>query len=100
MFHARWRGFGAALLVRLVEALLNLSAAASTLPKDEGASHPNGGGDISGGAGAGSSGGEGMSRQAAFIEIWVRHLLSRRWHLRTSDVSMRVAFVEFRRSCL
>ncbi|CAN0275330.1 unnamed protein product, partial [Ectocarpus sp. 13 AM-2016] len=33
-------------------------------------------------------------RQAAFIEIWVNHLLSRRWHLRTSDTMVREALRE------
>lgn len=42
------------------------------------------------GAGAsGGGGGVGLERQAKFIGLWVRHLLSRRWHLRGGDVRRR-----------
>lgn len=89
LFHARWRGFGAALLVRLVETLLDKAALSSTpsRPKED-VAHPNcvgDGGSISKSGGVG--GGEGLERRAAFIGVWVRHLLSRRWHLRAGDVS-------------
>lgn len=86
MFHVRWRGFGAALLVRLVEALLNNAASPlpSSPPNDT--AHPSVAGTSSSGGGGGGGGGS-LERQATFIEVWVRHLLSRRWHLRGSDVS-------------
>lgn len=92
IFHARWRGFGAALLVRLVEALLDNAASPSPSPSSpppppppNNAAHPSGAGISSSGGGGG---GAGLDRQAAFIEVWVRHLLSRRWHLRASNVSL------------
>ncbi|CAM9111034.1 unnamed protein product [Scytosiphon promiscuus] len=99
MFHARWRGFGAALLVRLVEALLDLATAALSAPQESGTAHSNGGiaaggGSSADGGGGGGGGKEGMHRLAVFIEIWVRHLLSRRWHLRASDTRIRKALRE------
>ncbi|CAN0091407.1 unnamed protein product [Pylaiella littoralis] len=42
-----------------------------------------------GGAGAGAGAGGGLERQAVFIEIWLRHLLSRRWHLRAGNARIR-----------
>lgn len=87
MFQVKWRGFGAALLVRLVEALLaNAASPSPSPPPPNDAAHPSGAGVCSGGGGSGDGGG--LERQAAFIEVWVRHLLSRRWHLRGRDVSM------------
>ncbi|CAM9899164.1 unnamed protein product [Pylaiella littoralis] len=101
LFHARWRGFGAALLVRLVETLLDNAAASSSRPPiviahlscvgGSSTSGSGGGAGAGGGGGGGGSGGGGggLERQAAFIEIWVRHLLSRRWHLRAGDARIR-----------
>ncbi|CAB1104980.1 unnamed protein product [Ectocarpus sp. CCAP 1310/34] len=97
MFHSRWRGFGAALLVRLVEALLDnaSSTPGAAVNADENGRSACGGGNGSGGdGGGGAGGGGGLERQAAFIEIWVNHLLSRRWHLRTSDARVREALRE------
>ncbi|CAM9766825.1 unnamed protein product, partial [Ectocarpus fasciculatus] len=93
MFHSRWRGFGAALLVRLVEALLDN---ASSIPGEVVNANDNGRGACGSGSGSGGGrgGGGGLERQAAFIEIWVNHLLSRRWHLRTSDARVREALRE------
>lgn len=91
LFHSKWRGFGAALLVRLVEALLDnaSSTLGETVNADNDGRSSCGGGNGNGAGGGGrGGGGGGLERQAAFIETWVNHLLSRRWHLRTSDVSM------------
>lgn len=96
IFHARWRGFGATLLVRLVESLLDN---ASLNEGGEGASGGVGGqrgrgGGAGGrrgkeGSGGGNAGGDvrGLKRQSAFIGLWVRHLLSRRWHLQAGEAS-------------
>eukprot|EP00752_Nemacystus_decipiens_P012462 g11038.t2 len=97
MFHVRWRGFGAALLVRLVEALLNNAASpslSSLPPASNGAAFPIDAGTSSGDGGGGGGGGGRLERQAAFIEIWVRHLLSRRWHLRGGDERIRSSLRE------
>lgn len=55
-----------------------------------GGADDGGRGDGRGSGRGGGRGGGGLERQAAFIEVWVRHLLSRRWHLRDKDVSRRV----------
>lgn len=98
MFHGRWRGFGAALLVRLVETLLAnasrqatsiVNPAASVIGPDDGPStratrcRPPEGGTRNGTT-------IGWERQAVFIGLWVRHLLSRRWHLRSTEVSLHI----------
>ncbi|CBN78413.1 hypothetical protein Esi_0113_0052 [Ectocarpus siliculosus] len=76
MFHSRWRGFGAALLVRLVEALLDNDSSTpgeAVNADDDGTSACGGGNGSGGGGGAGGGGGGGgLERQAAFIEIWAR----------------------------
>lgn len=82
IFHVRWRGFGAALLVRLVEALLRNASLAEC----------GSGGGMTQGAGANcGGGGAGLERQAKFVGLWVEHLLSRRWHLRGGDVRLRTS---------
>ncbi|CAM9594028.1 unnamed protein product [Ectocarpus sp. 8 AP-2014] len=97
MFHSRWRGFGAALLVRLVETLLDNASSTpgeAANADDDGRSACGGCNGSGGGGAGGGGGGGGLERQAAFIEIWVNHLLSRRWHLRTSDARVREALRE------
>lgn len=91
------------MLVRLVEALISNAyrqtthtakyAACATADLAGGGSHSTGatrrGGQESEIRNSGNSSGNtaGLERQASFIRLWVRHLLSRRWHLRSADVS-------------
>lgn len=106
IFHVRWQGFGAALLVRLVEALLGNASreflATLAPPTNEtdagpaeatsstGASRGQGGDERDGIAASctASKNGTivGLERQALFFGLWVRHLLSNRWHMRSGDV--------------
>lgn len=72
VYTRRWRGFGAALLVRLIEALI-----ADALRQDPCSVE---GGDQSVSL-------DELERRGVLIGVWVRHLLSRRWHVRSGNVS-------------
>lgn len=76
------------MLVRLVEALLHNAARVETgqIEIMELTALTSGGSDSNSKKNIKTNGPGGLERQAAFIAIWTRHLLSRRWHLRSSDV--------------